>query len=321
MKPLVTVIMSVYNETVEELSASINSIINQTYKNIEIIIVLDNPSNLILKNLLLQFCKENSRLIVVFNEKNLGLPNSLNKCIKYAKGEYIARMDADDISFINRLEKQVAYIERNNYIDILGCKRIDIDEKGVELNDGNVSILNPKDIAKILPYGSVITHPSVLIKKKILLKLEGYRSFEASQDYDLWLRALTSNYHISILDETLLYYRIRRSSISNSNPFKQYLFNQYAKNLYRQRLKHINDDFSKENLERYLKDKGFFNEKRVKKFNLSYNLLMSGINNIQSKKLFLGLRKIVLSFIKDREMLQVFKNAVLFKIKVKSIIS
>ena len=114
----ISVIMTVYKESKEELKESFESIINQTYKNIEFIIVIDNPK----EQWRIDFIKSynDSRVKLVVNKENLGLPLSLNKALKLVTGNYIARMDADDISILDRLEKQLTYL-KNSDCDLVGC--------------------------------------------------------------------------------------------------------------------------------------------------------------------------------------------------------
>lgn len=103
----ISVIMSTFNEKLEWVKEAIDSIINQTYRNIEFIIIVDNPNNIELKNMLEQYCIEDDRIKIIVNEFNIGLVKSLNKALKICSGEFIARMDADDISVKYRLEKQL----------------------------------------------------------------------------------------------------------------------------------------------------------------------------------------------------------------------
>ena len=110
--PLVSVIMSVYNEKTEEISYVINSILNQTYANIEFIIMYDNPNNLELFHELTEMVQDDERCRLLKNKENFGPAKSLNRGLKSAKGKYIARMDADDYSFPERIYKQVEYMEK-----------------------------------------------------------------------------------------------------------------------------------------------------------------------------------------------------------------
>ena len=116
----ISVIMGVYNEKIEWVEKAILSIINQTYTNFEFIVILDNPQNEELKNLISEFSLKDKRIKLYVNEENIGLINTLNKGLKLAKGKYIARMDADDISCGDRFEKQINFLEQNNNIVLVG---------------------------------------------------------------------------------------------------------------------------------------------------------------------------------------------------------
>ena len=116
-KKKISVLMTVYKENEEELRESFESIINQTYKNLEIIVVIDFPDETWRKELIEQY--KDTRVKLILNEKNIGLPLSLNKALKVANGDYYARMDADDISTLDRFEKQLEYIEKED-CDLVG---------------------------------------------------------------------------------------------------------------------------------------------------------------------------------------------------------
>ncbi len=123
-------------------------------------------------------------MYLIWNKRNIGLAASLNKGIHFARGEYIARMDADDISDVTRLEKEIIYLKRHNF-DMVATNKKNIDEDGYLISeDAPIK----KDPNKILMYGNMIIHSSVLIKKEVLLDLNGYREFVNSEDWDLWLR-------------------------------------------------------------------------------------------------------------------------------------
>lgn len=211
----ISVIMSVYNETDKELSEAINSILNQTYKNIEFIVIIDNPKN----NQILECLKkyDDSRLIVIINEKNIGLTASLNNALKIASGDYIARMDADDISIIDRLEKQIKLCEMKN-LDIVTSNIILINEKGEKIKSLNNINVNPN----ILLLRNIYFHPTWLVRRKVYESLNGYRDIKYVEDYDFLCRAIISGFKIGIHPEELLMYRIRKNGISKSNEFNQY---------------------------------------------------------------------------------------------------
>ncbi len=252
MKKKISIIMSCYNESEQELYDSINSILCQTYKNIELIIVNDNPTNQNLKKFLSHYSKD-KRIKLINNEKNLGLAQSLNKAIKIAIGEYIARMDADDVSLPNRLEKQVAYLEAHDDCSMVATNRNDIDENSQIIQKNAAIIVSDKLLRRITRFGSIITHPSIMIRANILKEVGCYRSFPAAQDYDLWLRMLSARKRIHILPDVLLNYRIRQSSITKSNPSKQYLCKYYAQILYKERLNNGIDSFNENTLTNLLK--------------------------------------------------------------------
>lgn len=104
--PLVSVVMAIYNEPVEWMRQAIDSILYQSFKDFEFIIINDNPIRVENKEILDEYSAKDSRVIVVLNEENIGLTKSLNKGLAIASGEYIARMDADDIAMPERLRMQ-----------------------------------------------------------------------------------------------------------------------------------------------------------------------------------------------------------------------
>ena len=206
--------MSVYNEPLEWLNISIHSILNQSYQDFELIAVVDNPENHEAVNFLSDLKRTDKRLHLILNEQNIGLTKSLNKALKVAKGKYIARMDADDISHPLRLEKQIAYMEQHEDIDILNTY--------ATLFGENISSklktapIEHEAIAEILPYQCVIVHPAVMIRC-VSFKIAYDESFRRSQDYELWLRLLYDGARFHTLPESLLEYRISQTQISTKN--------------------------------------------------------------------------------------------------------
>lgn len=273
--------MSVYNEKIEWLSKAVESIQNQTYTDFEFIIIIDNPA---LDKNVIAYLEErsqmDSRLILHYNSKNLGLMNSLNVGIQIAKGEYIARMDADDISFPDRLEKEFKYLVANSY-DMVSAKKINIDEEGCVIGKDDHRFANPN---KHLAYTNFIVHPLVLIKTSVIKELGGYRCFHNSEDYDMWLRVLSEGYSIGVLNEYLLYYRIRQSSMSSKNQLETYYIVKYQQQLYRERVKNGFDSFSKDSLNNYLNSKNITDIKIIK-YN-DYKLLFNeAILLLKSKRI------------------------------------
>lgn len=220
---MISVIMSVYKEKVEWLKKSIDSILNQTFNDFEFIITLDNPDNVELKSIIEEYQRKDKRIKVIINEENKGLVWSLNNMIAISKGEYIARMDADDISDKNRLKKQLTYLEEKN-IDILGTDIIVFDKEKKfrkHLHENDI------DIKENIGKGSFIPHPTWLVRKKVFIELKGYRNIYSAEDYDFILRAIKHGYILGNYPEPLLQYRINMESISRKNAYKQKLTSNY----------------------------------------------------------------------------------------------
>lgn len=314
MNELVSVVMSTYNEKNNELKESINSILNQTYSNIELIIVNDNPENKSINKFLQELKKTNKEIVLITNSENLGLAKSLNKAIDLARGSYIARMDADDISFRDRIKKQVDFLQDNN-LDMLASNRVDIDEEG-NIISGKSSLPHSTNIINLLPIGNFITHPTVLIKSDVIKSLGGYRNFKSAQDYDLWLRLLSENYKIGILDEPLIYYRLRNSGISNSDKFRQYLYTKYQQKLYKERINENIDSFSEYNLELYLRGNKYYNFEYKEKFNSSNKSLEYGFILIKKKIYIKGIKLVIKSVLQNRHVANKFIDTLKYKIKL-----
>lgn len=220
-KALVSVLMSVYNEKKEWLESSIKSILEQTYENFEFIIINDNPKDKVISEYLKHLKKIDNRILVIQNETNIGLIESLNKGFKYCSGKYIARMDADDISDRERLEKQVQFLENNNEIDLIGTNVSYIDEYGKCIDIKNVFTTGFDNIKKRLRFYNSFNHPTWMFRKKILNDLKGYRRITSAEDYDFIIRLILKGYKCENIDERLLNYRVRSNGISLSNRLLQ----------------------------------------------------------------------------------------------------
>lgn len=215
--------MSTYNETVNELEKSINSILNQTYKNIEFIIISDNPQNY--KNIDYLDSLTDVRIRIIKNKTNIGLVASLNEALNLATGEYVARMDADDISYLNRLVTQIVYIKSRD-LDVVGGNVEFIDESDEIISQQHF----PSEHSKInyfLKWGNCVPHPTWLVKKNVYLSLNGYRNIPRCEDYDFICRAIQNGFKIGNVREYVLKYRIRENSVSNSKKGEQYLVRDY----------------------------------------------------------------------------------------------
>lgn len=219
---LISVVMSIYNENVDFVRRSVYSILNQTYKKFEFIIVIDDPNNKEVIDFLEHLRLEDNRINLLKNEVNLGLSKSLNKAIKQSKGEYIVRMDADDISLDNRIERQLNFMIENK-LDMSSCliKNIDDKEEILYVQKSYNSNLYSKKLSKLLKYRCIMSHPSWCVKRELYFSLNFYRDLVPVEDYDFILRASEKNYKLGILNEYLLLYRNNMSGISNSQLVKQ----------------------------------------------------------------------------------------------------
>lgn len=229
---MISVIMSTYKEDERLLRESIESILNQTYRDFEYIIILDYPDNVVHKSVIEEYALKDDRIHFYINEKNMGLTDSLNRGLSLCHGEYIARMDADDISLPDRLERQMEYLEKNHY-DLIGGITEMINENGSLLYSIKSVPTDPKKINKALRYSQCIAHPTWLGRKEVFEKNAGYRHMPLCEDYDFTLRAVLNGFVISNLNEAVLKYRMTSNSISRSNLFEQYLYMSYITNEYK----------------------------------------------------------------------------------------
>lgn len=203
----ISVIMGIYNmaNKKEIMRLAIESILNQTYKNFEFIICDDGSSDETYE-LLKEFCKKDERILLLKNNKNRGLAYSLNNCLKIAKGKYIARMDADDISIKDRFEKQIKFLEKNPEYALVGCNLLYINNKGI----WGKRILPEYPNKKSFLFTSPFAHPTILIRKDILNLLNGYKVEKITrrlEDYDLFMRLYANNYKGYNIQEFLYQFR------------------------------------------------------------------------------------------------------------------
>lgn len=235
MHDKISVIIPVYQEELTHIEQSINSIRNQTYSNIEILVGLDDPTNISAIQYLTQQEKDTTNFQLYINHKNLGLAENLNQLIQKSTGKYIARMDADDIAEKNRLEKQYEFLVANNLNFVSGAYD-SIDEKGNVIKISHKRDLFNMDVRRIEKYGNILTHPLWLVSRKILNNLK-YRKVEPAEDYDLIARAmLDSNVKFGYMGEPLLKYRIRIKSESHRNPVKSIIMaNRVSKSIRNQK--------------------------------------------------------------------------------------
>ena len=217
-----TVLMTTYNETTEHLSRAVDSILDQTFRDFTFLIIVDNPDNKENISLIEEYSKKDSRIEFYVNEKNMGLPGSLNRGLSYIDSDYVARMDADDVAFTDRLEKELDYISNNDY-DLIAANICYIDENGRVIDDNNRKKISETAVNRLIRYTDCMYHPTWMGKTELFKQLNGYRNISACEDYDFLLRAVFNEKKIGFLNETVLYYRINSKGISRSNALRQTL--------------------------------------------------------------------------------------------------
>lgn len=206
--PLISVVMPTYNCR-KYVGKAIESILNQTYQNIELIIV-DGHSNDGTEKILNKYTDIDNRIQIVYDEGK-GIGAALKLGCELAKGEYIARMDSDDISLPQRLEDELQMIQSDDKIVLVSCSAIYIDE-----NDDFMGLSFPYTLQRLLKKNpSSVLHPGVLMRKDAYLQAGGYPAIIRVEDYFLWSRLIKRGY-FKIIKYPLVKYRITAGALSNS---------------------------------------------------------------------------------------------------------
>lgn len=239
--PEISVIMLAYNETKLILSQAIESILNQTFTDFELIIILDNPKNKELNKLISKYEKKDKRITFIKNESNLGIANSANIGLKLAKGKYIARLDGDDIALTNRLKVQYNYLEKNSKISLVYGSAIKIDENGKKLYTTFRSNMPSFLIKYKTIKRNIISNTTIMFRKTNLL----YRpKFKTGSDYDFLLRLFLKKYKFASIKRPLTKCRYRNKSITSKNRFEQIINTIIIKKFYFQKLKCNKDSYN-----------------------------------------------------------------------------
>lgn len=206
--PKISVVMPAYNAA-GYLEEAVSSILGQTFRDFEFIII-DDGSTDATPSILKRYAALDSR-IQVYRQENQGMISALNRGCRLSRGEYIARMDADDISLPKRLERQLEYIERQTQIGIVGTWIYNMDQNG-SVKRAWCPPTNPKVLQWTHFFGVCVSHSTVLMRREILENLDFYRP-EAihGEDVDLWLRA-SSITEFGNVPEILSKYRVWSAS-------------------------------------------------------------------------------------------------------------
>jgi len=245
--PTISVIMSAYNSE-KYIAEAIKSILNQTFKDFELIIFEDGSTDNT-KKIVQKYSKKDKRIIPVYNKKNIGYVGfikNLNKGLKIAKGKYIARMDADDISLPERFQIQYDFLEKHKEIFLVGSFMIAISEKNDELG---IRALPQKmnEIKKQIVHDNCIIHPSIFFRNERDLM---YREkILYCEDYDFYLRLILQGKILENLPILLVKHRFHEGAVSVTKQYKQKLFAKKSQEFYHSGLKKGEQKYQKFNPE------------------------------------------------------------------------
>ena len=219
MDELVSIIMTAYDEPIDYFNQALESILNQTYKKIEVILVIDNPQNIDIINSAKSFANDHN-VTVIINKRNEGLVASLNTALQHVHGSLIARMDSDDIAHPSRITKEVQKLNEGGF-DLVATNICNIDSNGNPLGTRTYYPTHSAMIYKYLALGDCMPHPTWLARKTLFDHLDGYRDVDACEDYDFILRGALKGARYALISEPLLSYRLNADSITHRKRSKQ----------------------------------------------------------------------------------------------------
>ncbi|MCS6136733.1 glycosyltransferase [Shewanella baltica] len=212
--PLVSIIMPVYNGEKFVVQA-IDSILAQTYTNLEFLIINDGSTDN--TDSIIRMYKDVR--IKYISRENVGLAKTLIELVKMSNGSLIARMDADDVSHIDRIKMQVSNFTSNQKLVLAGTNVDYIDEKDFYLGS-SITVGSNRAIRNRMRYGNIFFHPTVMFSRDVYDKCGGYSEQYSKyiEDYLIWIKMLRCG-EVKILPESLLKYRIHENAISSNVPF------------------------------------------------------------------------------------------------------
>jgi len=214
--PRVSVAMAVYNGE-RYLREAIESILGQTFGDFEFLIIDDGSTDRT-SDIIRSY--EDSRICLVQNERNQGVTPSLNRGLRLARGEFIARQDADDISEPERFERQIAFMDANPDVALLATQFTGIDSEGTRWKGWPIPIPHDEIRWRLL-FGTPLIHTSVMLRREPVLRYVGFYNEELvkAQDFEYWHR-ITGKLRARSLNEPLVRYRIHRERVSDNKAIK-----------------------------------------------------------------------------------------------------
>ena len=227
-KPLISVLMGIYN-CEDTLEKAVQCIINQTYSKWELIMCDDCSTDGTL-DVAQQLVEKDKRIRLITNVKNLTLAPTLNHCLAIAKGDYIARMDGDDICAYDRFEKELSFLEKHREYALVSCNMELFDGNGVYRTIFYLKEPTKRDFVR----SSQFCHAGCMMRTEVMRQLNGYsidRKCQRVEDYDLWVRMYEAGYKGYNLQEPLYSMRDDRNAMKrrsfcnrmNEARLKQYI--------------------------------------------------------------------------------------------------
>jgi glycosyltransferase involved in cell wall biosynthesis len=206
-KPLISVVMASFNESSEYINQSIKSILDQTISDFELLLI-DDSTNSDTITAIDALVSSDSRIKLIRGNEHFGFVKSLNIGLRQAQGKYIARMDSDDIALPRRFELQVAFLENNLDIAVVGGAVNIINEAG-EVTSHRKYATSIFKVMLLALMRSPLAHPTAMIRREIIEKGFYYdEKFSKAEDLELWLRLIKNGYKISNIPDIILSYRV-----------------------------------------------------------------------------------------------------------------
>ncbi len=233
---LVSVIMPVYNGE-KFIAEAVESILSQTFVNFEFIIINDGSTD----NTASILRSYSDKRIYITQRENKGFAFSLNEAISISRGKYLARMDADDIAYEDRLQLQYDFMETHPEVGILGGQADVIDKVG-QITGVMRKPTSWANISKYIEYACPICHPTYFVKRAVYELTNGYRKMPPVEDYDFLLRAFEKKIVMANLPEKLIKYRLVSSGMSRGNPQRCVECTFLVQKLHRHRIKKNKED-------------------------------------------------------------------------------
>ena len=210
----ISVLMGIYN-CASTLVEALDSLYAQTYQGFKVILCDDGSTDdtyAVAKD----YAAQHDNIVLLRNERNMGLNYTLNHCLEYADTEYCARMDGDDVSMPNRFEKEIAFVDQNRNYAVVSAPMIYFDEQG----DFRTGCGHGKVTAMDFVYGTPICHAPCMARTRVIKEVGGYsvsKKLLRVEDYHLWFKVFAAGYSLYMLDECLYKMRDDRNALARRN--------------------------------------------------------------------------------------------------------